>query len=765
MTTATSSSAQGPNSENSTGENEAGQNPPGQNSAAQNSAAQAAPAQTAQKKQRGGLRIGIQKVGSFMSSMIMPIIPALIAWGLLTALVVNVAEFYGAWGPTEALDSATGPMIHYLLPVLIAVQGGKMVYDMRGAVVGATATLGAIAGSDYLLGEQGVHMFIGAMIMGPLAAWVMKKLDGLWEGRIKPGFEMLVNMFSAGILAFLAVIAAFFGLAPVVNWLMDILGRAVASLVETGLLPLTSVLIEPAKVFFLNNAINHGVLTPLGVTESSGEAGQSILFLLEVNPGPGLGVLLAFSIFGIGAARATAPGAAIIVFFGGIHEVYFPYVLMKPALVLAVIGGGASGVATNMLFDTGLVSAAAPGSIIAILLLTAQGSYLGVILSVIIATAVSFAIASLILLSSRKKDAEGDEKFNEAVARTAANKGTSSQHLDSLSASGDSVGSGAGAGAAGTGATGAGAANSTAGYNGEVPDDAQEPIRRIYFACDAGMGSSAMGASVLRKKIHASGVEDILVTNKAISSLPGDADLVVTQQALTDRARGQEPAAIHVSVGSFMDAPEYDDVVQLVRSSRETPTNTGELDSTPEQAATAEASGDAAGQPVSEPAEDDTGDVAGTTATTEQAASGVLTQDRVRIHSGAATQDEALIEAHSILKAAGAVTDEYLDAMREREATVSTFMGNGLAIPHGTNEAKAAIHSSALAVVRYDGGANWNGDEATFVIGIAGVGDEHMEILSKIAQLFADEDQVATLQNAASEQELYELLNAVNEEA
>lgn len=673
---------------------------------------------SAEKTQPGSVRVAVQKFGSFLSGMIMPVIPALIAWGIITAIAVNIEQFSDGWAPADALSTIVGPMIHYLLPVLIAVQGGKMIYEMRGAVVGAVATFGVIAGSDFLIAEfnaalaEGqdplaeVHMFIGAMIMGPLAAWLMKKADGLWEGKIKAGFEMLVNMFSAGILGFLMAVVGFFGLAPVINWFMDVLGSAVSFLVENQLLPLTSLIIEPAKVFFLNNAINHGVLTPLGVTESAGEAGKSILFLLEANPGPGAGVLLAFTIFGVGAARATAPGALLIHFVGGIHEVYFPYVLMKPTLLLAVVAGGATGVTTNMLFDSGLVYPAAPGSIIAVMFATAADSYLGVILSVILSTAVSFAVAAVILLADRRRNVDGDDEFSSAVAKTAAAKGKSSSHLDNL----------------------AGAA--------AVPASSTEQIRTVYFACDAGMGSSAMGASVLRKKFQSAGIENVSVTNKAIAGLPGDADLVITQQNLTDRARVKEPNAIHVSVDNFMNAPEYDDVVELVKNSG--------------------ASGEtAAADPISAPA--------GSGGTATAVKNGILTLEQIRIHSGAATQDQALQEAADILESAGAVTSDYLQAMRDREATVSTFMGSELAIPHGTNAAKAAIKASALSVVRYDGGVDWSGDHTTFVIGIAGVGDEHLEILSRIATLFADETEVAKLKAASTEQEILDLLSAVNE--
>ncbi|MGB4777052.1 PTS mannitol transporter subunit IICB [Microbacterium sp.] len=503
-------------------------------------------------------RVGVQRFGTFLSGMIMPNIPALIAWGIFTAFFIDVG-----WTPNADLATIVGPFIHYLLPLIIGYTGGYIVYKQRGGVVAAIATMGAIAGSDLLIAQFNatlpadakplgqIHMFIGAMIMAPLAAYSMKWLDSLWENRIRAGFEMLVNMFSAGIWGFVMAIVGFYPIAWIVNGIMNLLSTAVNWLVETGLLPLTSIIIEPAKVFFLNNAINHGVLTPLGTQEAT-ETGKSILFLLEANPGPGVGLLLAFTFFGLGAARASAPGAAVIQFFGGIHEVYFPYALMKPTLILALIGGGMTGVTTNMLLGGALRAPAAPGSIIAVLLQTAPGAYFAVILSVILSAAVTFLIAAIILRATRKRDiaaeALGDNQFVAAVAATEANKGKSSDALAGLRSTAD-----AGAAAAGGAASAPASASATT-----------KPIHNIVFACDAGMGSSAMGASVLRNKIKKAGYTDVSVTNKAIANLDGTEDLVITQNQLTDRARAKNPTAEHVSVDNFMNSPRYDEVVNLV---------------------------------------------------------------------------------------------------------------------------------------------------------------------------------------------------------
>ncbi len=648
---------------------------------------------TATAAPRGGARVRVQQFGTFLSNMIMPNIPALIAWGLFTALFIDVG-----WLPNVDLATMVGPAIHYLLPILIAVTGGQMVHGSRGAVVGAFATFGVIAGSDLLVaefnaqlaaGEQPlgqIHMFIGAMIMGPLAAYVMKRLDALWEGKVKVGFEMLVNMFSAGITAFVMSIVGFFVLAPIVNKVMEGLGNIVETLVDNNLLPLTSVVIEPAKVLFLNNAINHGVLTPLGIQEAA-ESGKSVLFLLEANPGPGLGLLMAYTFFGTGIAKATAPGAAIIQFFGGIHEVYFPYVLMKPKLLIAMILGGMTGVFVNVQLDVGLRAPAAPGSIFAVYAQTAKGDYLGVTLGVFSAAAVTFAVAAVLLKMER---GDGEDDLAAATAGMEEMKGQRSVASALL---------------------------------GGGP--AKREIRSIVFACDAGMGSSAMGASVLRKKIHDAGHGEVSVVNKAISSLTDTYDLVVTHQDLTDRAMRSTGSAIHVSVDNFMASPRYDEIVELIEQS-----NAGSGGSV-----TPEAAGSVAND--------------------------VLSVDSIVLGGTATDRDAAIDEAGHLLLQSGAVDEAYVASMHERERSVSTFMGNGLAIPHGTNEAKGSIRRTAISFVRYDLPLDWNGKQAEFVIGIAGAGDDHLALLSRIAEIFVDADRVAELRAAKTSHDVLAVLQGV----
>ncbi|OLO99085.1 PTS mannose transporter subunit IIA [Mycolicibacterium porcinum] len=639
---------------------------------------------------RTGVRVHVQKLGTSLSNMVMPNIGAFIAWGLITALFIEqgwlqaifsglrdpdgwVARI-GGWGSYDGAG-IVGPMITYLLPVLIGYTGGRMIHGNRGAVVGAIATMGVVAGAD-------VPMFMGAMIMGPLGGWAMKKADALWEGKIRPGFEMLVDNFSAGILGMLLAILGFFGVGPIVSSFTRAAGNAVDFLVSHDLLPLTSLLIEPAKVLFLNNAINHGVLTPLGTTQAL-ETGKSILFLLETNPGPGLGVLLAFMVFGRGAARASAPGAAIIQFFGGIHEIYFPYVLMKPKLIAATILGGMTGVFINVLFGSGLRAPAAPGSIIAIYAQTAGGSFLGVTLSVLGATAVSFVVASLLLKTDRAAE---EPDLAAATAEMEALKGKKSSVASAL------VGAPKG------------------------------PVSSIVFACDAGMGSSAMGASVLRKKIRSAGFGDVTVTNQSIANLTDTYDLVVTHRDLTDRARLKTGSAVHVSVEDFMSTPRYDEIVEMLQ---DTNSETG-------------------GAEEEQP---------------ENSSRDVLPLESIVLAGTATSADAAIDEAGALLVAADAVDPAYVDAMHEREKSVSTYMGNGLAIPHGTNEAKAAIRRTGISFVRYPEPIDWNGKPAEFVVGIAGLGNDHMALLTKIAHVFLDKDEVARLRAATSADEVRAVLS------
>lgn len=453
----------------------------------------------------------VQSFGRFLSGMVMPNIGAFIAWGFITALFIATG-----WLPNEKFAQLVSPMSQIMLPLMIGYTGGEMVAGKRGGVIGAIATMGVIVGSD-------VPMFIGAMIVGPLAAFIIKKFDGLMQNRIPAGFEMLVNNFSVGIIGMILALLAMVGVTPLVSGLNSFMSACVGFLVDRNLLPLTSVFIEPAKVLFLNNAINHGILSPMGIQQVE-EIGKSIFFLLEANPGPGLGILLAYCIAGKGSAKSSAPGAVIIHFFGGIHEIYFPYILMNPLLIVAAITGGATGVFTFNLLGVGLTAPASPGSIIAILMMAERNSYLGLVLGVALSAVVAFLVSVPILKFMGK-----DTSLEEAQQKKDAMK------------------------------------KEAKGVKAEVPATGGETIKKIAFACDAGMGSSAMGASVLKKKIAEAGLEGIEVIHTSVSTIPADVQIVVTHQELKERAANSNPNAELVLITNFLGAPEYDTLVESLK--------------------------------------------------------------------------------------------------------------------------------------------------------------------------------------------------------
>jgi PTS system mannitol-specific IIC component len=459
------------------------------------------------------MKQAIQKVGRSLSAMVMPNLGAFIAWGLITALFIPTG-----WIPNAKLAMIVDPMLKYLLPLLIGYTGGKLVGgDVRGGVVGAIATIGVIIGAD-------IPMFLGAMIAGPLGGFCIKKFDKAIESHIPAGFEMLINNFSAGIIGAFLAILCYLGIGPIAQTVTNALGAGVGWLVSHNLLPFASIIVEPAKILFLNNAINHGVFTPLGAQQAE-TLGRSIYYMIESNPGPGMGLLLAYSLIGKGSAKSSAPGAAIIHFFGGIHEIYFPYVLMNPILILAMIGGGFSGVLTLSIFKGGLIAPASPGSIFAELMMTPKGAYIPNLLGILVGGGVSFILSIALLKAFGKEDADLDTAQAKVKASKAESKGVK---VDQVRTSWDSV---------------------------------PITVQKIVFACDAGMGSSAMGSTKLRKKLQAAGLTGISVLHSPVSEVPADADVIVCHRELGGRAKEANPKARLITITDFLNAPEYEELI------------------------------------------------------------------------------------------------------------------------------------------------------------------------------------------------------------
>ncbi|MBQ6440600.1 MAG: PTS mannitol transporter subunit IICBA [Mogibacterium sp.] len=602
------------------------------------------------------MKNGVQRFGKFLSAMVMPNIGAFIAWGFITALFIP-----DGWLPNEQLASIQPYMLSYLLPALIAFTGGRMVGGDRGGVMGAIAVMGTIAGVG---GTEGQPMLMGAMVMGPFAGWIIKKFDRFMEDRMPAGFEMLINNFSVGIIGMLVAIFGYYVIGPVMTIILSVLTAGVDVLVNHHMLPLAAIFIEPAKVLFLNNAINHGIFTPIGA-EQVKAAGQSIMYMLEANPGPGLGVLLAYWAFAKDkATKDSAPGAIIIHFLGGIHEIYFPYVLMNPVVIIAPIVGNICAITWFLITGCGLKGPASPGSIIAFMAMAPKNKMLLIFIGVAIAAAVSFVIASVII-----KATSTTTSIDEAKAEVADRKAQS---------------------------------------KGAVNVSKSESVRKVIFACDAGMGSSAMGATKFRNRIKAAR-PDIEVKNTSVDNIPSDCDIAVVQTTLQERAKKSAPQAQLVTIENFLNDPALD-ALYLQLTTLDAPAQEQPKDDVEKAVAAAEKS----------------------------VKKDVIVKDSILLNQPSVTKEEAIRKAGELLVARGAVEPAYVDAMQERERMVSTYMGMGIAIPHGTAQAKGTVKKTAISMVQYPEGVDFGAEKAQLVFGIAGIGEEHLDLLAKIAGCLED---------------------------
>lgn len=615
------------------------------------------------------MKNAVQRFGKFLSSMVMPNIGAFIAWGFITALFIEKG-----WLPNAQLATLNGPMLNYLLPVLIAFQGGKLIGGDRGGVMGAIATIGVIVGApDY-------PMLMGAMVMGPLAGFVIKKFDQAMDGRMPAGFEMLINNFSIGIFGMLLAIVGYYAIGPFMSAVLIVLKGGVQVLVDHSLLPLAAIFIEPAKVLFLNNAINHGIFTPIGI-EQAAEAGKSIMYMLEANPGPGLGLLLAYWAFSKDkATKDSAPGAIIIHFFGGIHEIYFPYILMNPLVIVGPIAGNICAILFYSITKAGLVGPSAPGSIIAFMSMSPKSSIAITALGVLIAAAVSFLVSSPIVKMAGSKSLEDAQKKTSDMK--AESKGQAAEVL-----------SGA--------------------------DVKTDDIKKIVFACDAGMGSSAMGATKFRNRIKPLNL-GITVTNTSVDNVPADADVVVCQYILQDRAVKSAPQARLVAIGNFLQDPNLDTFYAELE---------GRANATSAPAPAVEAEPEVKEE--------------------KKAKKAVLKKEGIKTGLKSVDKETAIRAAGQLLCDLGFTNEDYIQAMVDRENMVSTYMGMGVAIPHGTSNAKETVKKSGIVVMQYPEGVDFGDEKAYLVIGIAGVGDEHLEILGNIVASLEDEELLETLKKNA----------------
>ena len=426
----------------------------------------------------------IQKFGSLLSAMVMPNIGVFIGWGLLTALFIDTG-----WAPNAYLNKLVSPILTYLLPCLIGYTAGSNIYGRRGGVIGAFATMGAVVGAD-------VTMLVAGMILGPVAAVCIRAFDKAVEGKVKPGLEMLVDNFSLGIIGFVICIIGYVGVAPIMTAIQTVLTGGVQYLTDHNMLPLTELFVQPAEILFLNNAINHGIMTPLGLQQAA-EAGKSVLFLVEASGAAWVGLSLAFAIFGNKSAKKSAPGAVIIMFFGGIAEVCFPYCLTMPLTIIGPILGNMFSLFVLTNFGGGVVGPVSPGSVISYYMMTPKACMLVNTIAYFGSLAISFAGAAIVL-KAFKHDEEEETPTLTATA-----------------------------------------------------DAKIQKLNKVIFACDAGMGSSAMGAARFKSRIKDLNL-GIEVAAAPVDNVPADAQIIVTHESLAQRAEDKYDDKEIIEIKNFL---------------------------------------------------------------------------------------------------------------------------------------------------------------------------------------------------------------------
>lgn len=599
----------------------------------------------------------VQSFGNFISSMIIPNIGAFIAWGFITAIFTPTG-----WFPNEKITLLVEPLTQYLLPLLVGITGGKVTGGPRGGVVAAISTIGVIASTS-------IPMVLGAMVMGPLSGYIIKKFDKIIKDKVPAGFEMLVNNFSLAIIGIILAIVGLFVIGPSMTIIVGVMNIGVSFIVKNGLLPLLAVFIEPIKVLFLNNAINHGIIDVIALDQVN-EYGKSILYLLEANPGPGLGVILSYFIYSKGTMKQSAPSAAIIQFFGGIHEIYFPYILINPSLLLAAIIGSIVSIITFLTFNSGLIATASPGSIFSIMMLSHKSDILTNLLGVCVGAIVSFFISAFLL---KRKYREKDDK------------NTNRENVQELDL--------------------------------DIKD-----IKKIVFACDVGMGSSAMGATNFRNRIKDFNL-DIEVVNSSVANIPDDADIIITHKGLLDSIKKEINKDKIIFIENFLE----DDNLEVLYEKLSKKNEGNEIN-----------------------AVEDLLEVENNT---------LLNEGNILLGLESESKEEAIIRAGELLFNNGYTKYEYIDSMLERENIISTYIGLGIAIPHGTESGKSEVEKAGIIVLQYPKGIKFGTQTAYLLIAVAAKHDEHLEIISSIAKSLEDIELIEKIKTTTNPKDILKAFN------
>lgn len=596
------------------------------------------------------IKEGLQKIGRFFSRLIMPNVGIFIAWGFISSIFASTG-----WCPNERLQLLVDPLTKYLLPLSIAFTGGKLIGDTKGGTVAVIATIGVITGSEN-------PMLVGAMLIGPLSGYIVKQFDSIIKGKIPKGFEMLVDNFSIAIIGTILAVLGLFVIGNLVSILIEFVNTFIVRITNTIALPLLAIFIEPMKVMFLNNAINHGVIDFIAIDQVN-RTGKSILYLLEANPGPGLGVILAYCINGNGKMKESAPSAAIIEFLGGIHEIYYPYILVNPVLIIAPIIGSIVSIIIFQVFNTGLLAPASPGSILTVFLVSDKYSFIGNVLGILIGASVSFIIATILIrFMENKTDMNTVDYFN-------------------------------------------------------LNKEDVENVKKVVFVCDVGMGSSAMGASRFRSRIKEYNL-NIQISNASISNIPNDADIVVIHKGLATEIRDKNKYRC-IFIDNFIEDKQLDLLYTQLVGHRNVEVVSNYCSKS----------------------------------------NNLLNDNNIVLGLESESKEDAIKRAGKVLLRNGHINENYIEFMLEREKKISTYIGMGIAIPHGTETGKQEVLSTGIVILQYPKGIDFNNNKTYLLIGIAAKENEHLEVLSSIANSLENRDlidQIKTTDNVS------EVLKAFN---
>lgn len=608
------------------------------------------------------LQAKIQKFGAALSAMVMPNIGVFIGWGVLTALFIDTG-----WAPNKYFNELVSPVLTYLLPVLIGYTAGSNIYGRRGGVIGAFATMGMVVGSD-------VTMLVGGMIMGPLSAVILRKFDKMVEGKVKTGLEMLVDNFSLGLIGFALCMLSYVAVAPAMTAIQNVLAAGVNYMCDKGLIPLTAIFVQPAQILFLNNAINHGIMVPLGLQQAA-EVGKSVLFLVEANGAIWVGLAAAFAVFGNKAAKKSAPGAVIIMFFGGIAEVCFPYCLMQPLTILGPIIGNMFSLFMLTNLGGGAVGPPSPGSVFAFYMMTPKDSIVINTIAYFGSMAITFVVTGFILkVTNQKEDDVREIAEDAAVVPTSMSEGM--RQTD---------------------------------QNVKISS-----LNKVIFACDAGMGSSAMGVSILKSRLQKAGLTP-KIDHVAVADIPMDADVVVTNENLAERAFMTTEGKIPIlTLSNFMDQGEYDRIVDQIQEMQ----GTKETKKLP-----------------------------------------VFCEENIVLNASFENKTEAIEACADIFIKRGYAVETYKQDMLDRDKDVSVYLGNGVALPHGLASSKKSIKSSGICFFQVPEGVDFDGNKTYLLVGVAGKEEEHVELLGKIGMMLCQEENIDKLRKAMTKKEVLDVLN------